>query len=147
MILIISIAVGMSACSSDQVAHEDGSCGVRLELVSMGGTMADIGPLTGADMDWQESIFFTSNTTFIKHRDRDGVIAEESGTYAQVALNDRNYLELTYTNAGNDLIASCTTAESKELLEATSDTELKGTWGMCDGPTLIYQKKTMRCQE
>lgn len=104
-------------------------------------------PITGDDMTWQESIRLYTNGSFTKTRVRDGVTAEESGTYAYVEYDDVNFLELTYTTPRNELIASCTTADATEQLKVISDSELKGIWDWCDGPILVYSKTAASCQD
>lgn len=136
--------MAMWGCScNDEVTD----CGVVLKLTAMEASMLPNPPLTGNDMAWQESIRLYTNGSFTKTRVRDGVTTEQSGSYAYITADDQKFLELTYTIPKNDLIASCTTAEGTERIQVISDSELKGTWGWCDGPILVYGKAAANCQD
>lgn len=104
----------------------------------MSGNIAGIPPATGDNMDWQEYYQLNSDETFLKSRERDGVVSEQRGTYTFITSADGNYLELIY-DENNDLIGNCT-AEAKEILFLTSENELKATWDTCDGPGLLYER-------
>ena len=108
------------------------------QLVEMSGSMANVPPASGSDMEWQEYYRFYPDSTFIKSRTRDGSTIEKSGTYSAVTLEDGEYLELTYPSE-NDLIGNCS-GELKELLFFESEAKLIGTWQACDGPGLVYEK-------
>jgi hypothetical protein len=140
-----------SSCDDDAKPDPETGCGMELKLVATKpngfGNLGDVVGLSGENMTWQESIFLLSNATFVKHYEKDGVTSEEGGTYAYVTSDGLNFLELTYTEAKNPLIESCTTADSKERIQVISATELHGIWGQCDGPTLVYTKTPYHCED
>jgi hypothetical protein len=142
-ILYVLPLIGMSACCND--GNESKTCGVNLTLVSMLGNIQGIPAITGDDMDWQETIHLDTNGGFFKRRTRDGVTLGEGGTFAYITVDGDNYLELTYTTPKNDLIESCTTADSKELIRVVSNSRLEGIWSACDGPKLTYEKTDLPC--
>jgi len=136
-----------SACDDD--ARTKTGCGMELKLIETRptGDLIDAAPLSGEDMQWQESIILWHNSTFIKQLERDGVTTSEEGTYTYLTADGRNFIELTYSNPQNALIESCTTAESTERIQVISATELHGSWGECDGPTLVYSKRPYNCED
>ncbi len=110
----------------------------KWKLVEMSGNVANVPPSTGSSMAWQEYYELRPDHTFVKSREQDSGVIEETGTYAFVTLPDGEYLELTY-DADNDLIGNCT-SDSKELLFLQAENKLIGTWQACDGPGLVYEK-------
>jgi len=110
----------------------------KWQLIEMSGSIANVPPSTGSDMDWHEFYILNSDNTFIKSRERDNVVTEETGIYAFVILSDENYLELIY-QSDNFLIGNCT-GGVKELLILNSENKLIGTWRACDGPGLVYER-------
>lgn len=110
----------------------------KWQLIEMSGSIANVPPSTGSDMNWQEFYILNSDNTFIKSRERDNVVTEETGIYAFVILSDENYLELIY-QSDNFLIGNCT-GGVKELLILNSENKLIGTWRACDGPGLVYER-------
>ncbi|MEM9676109.1 MAG: hypothetical protein AAF992_26195 [Bacteroidota bacterium] len=112
------------------------------QLVEMLGSIANVPPTTGSNMEWQEYYLLYEDDTFKKVRERDGDTKEAIGTYAYVTLSDGEYLELTYPSE-NELIGNCT-GEPKEHLFVESERKLIGTWWACDGPGLFYQKVEQR---
>ena len=120
-------------------------CPEKWQLIKMTGNIANMPPLTGNDMTWQEWFLLYPDYTFIKTRERDNIANEESGTYAIVTLSDGEYLELVY-KSNNDLIGNCT-GDGIEVLRIKSEEELVGTWSICDGPGLFYEKTEYNCGE
>lgn len=110
----------------------------KWQLKEMSGMLANVPPSTGSDMDWQEYYLLYFDNTFIKSRERDNVVTEETGIYDFVILSDENYLELIY-ESDNFLIGNCT-GGVKELLILNSENKLIGTWRACDGPGLVYER-------
>jgi hypothetical protein len=110
----------------------------KWQLIEMSGSIANVPPLTGSDMDWQEWYVFNRDHSFTKTRVRNNATTSANGIYSVVTLSGEQFLELTYPT-GNELIGNCT-AEAKELLSIESEDELASTWRMCDGPGLIYKK-------
>jgi hypothetical protein len=109
----------------------------KWQLTKMTGQISESG-VSGSDMDWQESYLLNSNGTFIKSRERNGILTEVSGTFTFKDLWDGKYLELNY-ESGNALIGSCY-SEPKELLWVRSESRMDGTWSYCDGPGLEYER-------
>lgn len=93
---------------------------------------------TGKNLEWQEFYLLNSNGTFIKSRERDGVLTEESGNFTFKDLSDGKYLILTYETE-NAIIGNCT-SEPEEVLFLRSNNKLSGTWLACDGPGLEYER-------
>ncbi len=110
----------------------------KWQLVKMSGSIANIPPAIGKDMEWQEYYVLKSDKTFIKSREVNAVTTKLSGTYTFITLADGTYIEFLYP-VSNVLIGNCT-AENKELIKVTSNNILTGTWSACDGPGLIYQR-------
>ncbi len=89
---------------------------------------------------WEESYTFNSNNTFSKTRKKDGKTTTISGTYSVVKTTDQTQFELNYI-AESDIIASCTSNIKENLYIINSIGSLYGTWSICDGPMLVYEKK------
>ena len=145
-LVILGIGI-VTACSNSEEPglerareqqSDDVQAAQKWQLVEMSGSIANVPPSTGSDMNWQEYYLLYPDSTFTKVRERDGDVREAGGTYAFVTLSDGEYLELSYPSP-NDLIGSCTT-EPKELLFFQSENKLTGTWQACDGPGLVYEK-------
>jgi len=112
----------------------------------MTGNIAALPPTTGSDMAWQEWYLFYSDMTFSKTRERDNTVIEATGTYGLVTLpGGGDFMELTF-ETGTDLVGNCY-ADLKELLFIESKDELAGTWSMCDGPGLTYERVENNCNE
>ena len=67
----------------------------KWQLIKMTGQIPN-SETTGTNMEWQEFYLLTSNATFIKSRERDGILTEESGNFSFEDLSDGKYLVLTY---------------------------------------------------
>jgi hypothetical protein len=109
----------------------------KWQLIKMTGQIPN-SETTGIDMEWQEFYLLNSNSTFIKSRERNGVLTEESGNFSFEDLSDGKYLVLTY-GSDNSIIGNCT-SDLKEVLMVKSDTRMLGTWSACDGPGLEYKR-------
>lgn len=144
--LFLLPVLGLFSCKDDAKPDD---CGVELKLVqTIGSFTPNPTPVSGDDMSWQESIVLLNDSSFVKRYAKDGVTSEEGGIYAYATMDNRSYIQLTYTNAKNPLIESCSSASSEEWIQIVSDTEFKNTsWSACDGPTLVYEKTTVSCQD
>ncbi|WP_281987501.1 hypothetical protein [Aquimarina aggregata] len=110
------------------------------QLVAMTGSIANMPPITGRKMSWQESYTLNTNKTFVKSRDTNGNVSLATGTYTFLILSDGTYLELTYISE-NNLIGNCN-SDLKEILRLNdSQDKLTATWWACDGPGLFYERK------
>lgn len=109
----------------------------KWQLIKMTGGIPD-SETTGTNMEWQEFYLLNSNATFIKSRERDGILTEESGHFLFEDLSDGKYLVLSY-ETDNSLIGSCYSSSLKETLILESHNRLISTWSACDGPGLEYE--------
>jgi hypothetical protein len=110
----------------------------KWQLVSMQGNVANIQPVTGSKMSWQEFYLFNADSTLSKTRERDGVSKTITGKFSFKEIGKEQYLELTY-QTDSDLIGNCYSTPTEELF-LKSDTQLASTWQACDGPGLIYNR-------
>jgi len=109
----------------------------KWQLIKMTGQIPN-SETTGTNMEWQEFYLLNSDSTFIKSRERDGILTEEYGSFSFEDLSDGKYLVLTY-ETDNTIIGNCT-SELKEVLVLESNKSLVGTWSACDGPGLEYER-------
>ena len=130
------LIICISCSQTDHIASEQYP--QKWKLTEMSGSIANVPPSTGSDMEWQEYYLLKADGTFTKHRERDQEVKEESGTYNFINLSDGKYLELVYPSK-NELVGNCT-QEPKELLKLNSENILIGTWWACDGPGLKYER-------
>ncbi|WP_299824065.1 hypothetical protein [uncultured Pontibacter sp.] len=110
----------------------------KWQLVSQSGNIANMPPLTGTNMSWQEFYILNANGSFTKTRELLGVATSASGTYKVEVVSGVNYLLLTYEN-DHELIGNCT-VEPIERLSFKSDQILLNEWNICDGPGLAYKR-------
>ena len=110
----------------------------KWQLIKMTGQIPN-SEATGTNMEWQEFYLLNSNATFIKSRERDGILTEESGNFLFEEFNDEKYLVLSY-ETDNSLIGSCYSSSLKEELILESHNRLISTWSYCDGPGLEYER-------
>ncbi|NOT75952.1 MAG: hypothetical protein HOP08_13580 [Cyclobacteriaceae bacterium] len=143
LILPIFLILILISCEKEKIAPIPANCTEKWILVRMTGNFANQPPLVGADMDWQESLYFYPNGKFLKSRERNGAIVEAGGTFQITTISYQKYVELVY-DSENELIATCE-AGLKEYLMVNSDSELSGTWMACDGPGLYYEKLGFIC--
>jgi hypothetical protein len=139
-IILVVLVAGMASCSKESPLNEKskelaGESQQKWALVKMSGGFG-LGSTTGSAMQWQEYFVFNSDGTFGRYRQQDNATRSAIGTFATVTESDQKFIELTYTG-GNDLKTSCYPKE--RLLNASAEL-LQGTWGHCDGPTLVYAK-------
>ena len=125
------------SCASDEVFNPE-QYPQKWQLIKMTGQIAN-SETTGIAMEWQEFYLLNSNGTFIKSREHNGVLMEESGTFVFKNLSEEKFLELTYSS-DNELIGSCYSSEFKENLWLKSENRMIGTWSECDGPGLEYER-------
>jgi hypothetical protein len=130
------LIVCISCSQIDHIASEQYP--QKWKLTEMSGSVANIPPSTGSDMEWQEYYLLNADGTFIKHRERDYEVKVESGIYNFINLSDGKYLELVYPS-DNELVGNCT-QEPIEILKLNSVNKLIGTWWACDGPGLKYER-------
>ena len=130
--------------SCDNDAKPD-ACGLELKLVKITSSWTPGQSTSGYDMPYQETITLSTDSSFVKHRVQEGAAAEERGAYTYVTLDNKQYLQLTYDNAGNDLRTSCS---PNELIEMASSTAFNNTaWMACDGPVLSYEAHATACND
>jgi hypothetical protein len=109
----------------------------KWQLIKMSGTIIH-SETTGTDMAWQEYYRLNSDSTFVKHRERDGIITEASGKFYIDSTSSDKFLQLIY-NMDNDIIGSCFEGKTESLWYFTEN-KLIGTWSFCDGPGLEYER-------
>lgn len=112
----------------------------KWQLVSMSGNIANVKPLTGTNMPWQEHYLLNADGSFKKHREENGTITEASGTFKleRLGADDRTFLVLAY-EAPSPIIGTCS-PDLKETLGIRSSEELHNSWSACDGPGLTYKR-------
>lgn len=94
---------------------------------------------TGESMEWQEYYLLKSDGTFLKRRERDGIKYDASGKFQFITITDGTLLELTH-DTKNQIIGNCYSNQTEQLYLKSAD-KLVGTWQMCDGPRLEYERK------
>jgi hypothetical protein len=134
LVFLISILISCSSNKETDIKMYP----EKWQLIEMTGSIANVPPSTGSDMDWQEWYFLHSDNTFTKTREQDGAKRTATGTYSITLLPDGKYIEFTY-KSGSELVGSCTSA-SVEQLRFINEDKLMGTWAYCDGPGLTYKK-------
>lgn len=107
------------------------------KLIQMTGSIPN-SETTGTEMEWQETYRLNADGTFLKSRNRDGVITEVSGTYNLINNPNESLLELTF-DSESEIVGSCT-SNTKETMSLKSETIFLSTWNACDGPGLKYKK-------
>jgi hypothetical protein len=107
------------------------------KLIQMTGNFPN-SETTGSEMSWQEVYSLNRDGTFLKSRNRNGVISEVSGTY--ILSNSSNERLLLFTfNSESEIIGSCY-SDLKETMSFQSENTFYSTWNACDGPGLKYEK-------
>ena len=109
----------------------------------MTGNMANVAPLKGEDMSWQELYTLNADSTFTKER-RGEKQLQASGRYKFVNIGEEQFIEFQY-GAATEIIGSCL-GDNKETLRF-SNGKLYGTWQACDGPGLTYERMTVDCED
>lgn len=140
LILITFLTCTLFSCSKDIIDKKFDleEYPQKWQLIKMTGQIPS-SEKTGIDMEWQEFYLLNSNGTFIKSREQNGLVSEESGTFSLEESNNEKHLVLFY-DFDNALIGSCYSSELKEELVLKSDNSLFSTWSACDGPGLEYER-------
>jgi hypothetical protein len=140
--MFILSGILLSACLNSEQTQQT-ACAVQWQLVEMTGNMANMPPLKGETMSWQESYTLQSDSTFVKERRGDKQL-EATGRYKIVDIGDEQFIEFSYDEA-SEIIGSCL-AGNKETLRL-ADGKLYGTWQACDGPGLTYERMKVNCED
>jgi hypothetical protein len=140
--MFILSGILFTACFNTQQTQES-TCVVKWQLAEMTGNMANVPPLKGETMSWQESYTLQPDSTFTKQRQSDKQWVA-TGRYKIVNMGDEQFIELSY-DAPSEIIGSCLGAD-KEILRLL-DGKLYGTWQACDGPGLTYERMTVNCED
>lgn len=135
--LLLLIIFATFSCSKDENFDTD-KYPQKWALVRMYGQIPT-SETTGKNMEWQEYYFLKSDGSFFKHRERNGIDYEGSGSFTFVYETGEKFLILTYDSV-NVIIGSCD-ANQTESLWLKSDSKLVGTWSYCDGPGLEYERE------
>ena len=136
-ILILLAIVFLNSCKNNDDFNLQTEVVGNWQLIQMTGNIPN-SATTGAEMEWQETYQFFIDGTFLKTRNRDGVIKEVSGTYNLNNNTSETLLELNFTSE-SEIIGSCT-SNIKETLKLQSETIFLSSWNACDGPGLKYEK-------
>ncbi|MNK38553.1 hypothetical protein D3C87_571440 [compost metagenome] len=137
--LLIAMFILLVSCSNDDNDNKPTeSYHGKWILTAMGNSNPAVNSIDV--LEWEESYTFNSNNTFSKTRKRDGKITTISGTYSVVKTTDQTQFELNYA-AESDIVASCASKTKESLYIINSFGILYGTWSICDGPRLVYEKK------
>ena len=149
-ILTVSILI---SCSSDSEPESNEFCFGEIDLKSqqfpqrwtlikmIGNTPNS--EMTGANMNWQETILLNSDSTFMKTRERNNETMQAFGTYSFSVIKNETYsvqLDLYY-DAANNLVGNCFGEPLQEAYILATKCKLIGTWWLCDGPGLEYERQ------
>lgn len=142
-IILISLTFILGACGNDSSKTSDsvldsGQFPQKWELVSMSGMVANVPPVSGVEMDWQEYYILASDGTFVKSRDNGEETIMVAGLYKISELEDGKYLKLVY-GSSSEIIGNCSN-KNEEYLRFETINSLVGTWWACDGPGLFYKR-------
>lgn len=135
--LILFTLCAVFSCSKDNSFNID-KYPQKWTLVKMTGQIPN-SERTGENMGWQEYYLLKSDGTFIKHRERDGINYDVSGNFKFLSTTSGTLLELTH-DTENAIIGNCYSHQTEQL-SLKSINKLVGTWQMCDGPGLEYERK------
>ena len=127
----------MFSCTNDREVETLREVLGNWELVEMSGSIPN-SVTTGADMEWQETYQLNIDATFLKTREREGVITTASGKFTVVTYLGAESLELVFDDE-SDIIGSCV-GNRREYLRLDASGILIGSWEACDGPGLVYRK-------
>lgn len=149
-ILIASIII---SCSSESEPESNEFCFGEIDLKSqqfpqrwmltkMTGNIPN-SEMTGANMNWQETILLNSDSTFLKTREQNNATTQAFGTYSFSAIDNEAYsIQLNlYYDAANGLVGNCFSEPLRETYLLAAKCKLIGTWSWCDGPGLEYEKQ------
>jgi hypothetical protein len=140
--MFILSGILLSACLNSQQTQES-TCAIQWQLVEISGNMANLPPLKGEAMSWQESYTLQPDSTFTKERRGDKQL-QASGRYKLINIGEEQLIEFSY-NAASEIIGSCL-GDNKETLRLLNG-KLYGTWQACDGPGLTYERMTVDCED
>ena len=107
------------------------------KLIQMTGSIPN-SETSGNEMEWQETYQLNPDGTFLKSRDRNGIITDASGTYNFINNSNEPLIELNF-DTESVIIGSCT-SNTKETMSIQSETIFLSSWNACDGPGLKYEK-------
>lgn len=145
IILLISILVLLSSCSSDDETNQnkpnlafDLQATQTWNLEQMTSS-ADGSETTGEDMEWQESYVFNPDFTFNKTRVTSIRTFFAEGSFTLDDGSDTLLLILSFTNP-NDIVGSCSGQQRENLLLSEDLRSLRSNWIACDGPSLFYER-------
>ncbi|UWY27066.1 hypothetical protein N4T20_15195 [Flavobacterium sp. TR2] len=137
--LLIAVIFSLVSCSNDDNDNKPAeSYHGKWILTKMGSGNPAVNSIDV--LEWEESYTFNSNNTFSKTRKKEGKTITVSGTYSVVKTADQIRFELVYTKE-SDIVSSCTSKTKESLYIINSIGNLYGTWSICDGPILVYEKK------
>jgi hypothetical protein len=134
----VLVLLSLSACQKeDLVEAEDNAYPQTWQLVQMTGNFPAF-TKTGADLPWQETYVFRSDSTFTKTRQQGAQLEETRGTFSVRDNAPGMSLVLTYP-ADTDLLTNCS-ATPQEYLRFQGNEVLIGSSEACDGPRFEYKK-------
>jgi hypothetical protein len=137
IVLLIVLLISIVSCSDNDDKPSESYVG-KWTLTRMGSNNPAANSIDV--LEWEESYAFNSNNTFSKTRKKEGKATTISGTYSVIKTTDQIQFELNYT-AESDIVASCFSKAKENLYIINSTGNLYGTWSICDGPVLVYEKK------
>jgi hypothetical protein len=135
-IVFILVIVGiLFSCNNDDGSNLNTELIGNWKLIKSTGSIPN-SETTGSEMEWQELYSINTDGTFLKHRERNNIITEITGTYITINSSDGLNLELTYDSESTVI---GTTSGLKELFYF-QDNIMVNTWWFADGPKLEYKK-------
>lgn len=148
--IIITLAVlSLISCSSESAldgdkpaitpeAFGENEWPQKWQLMEMSGNIANIPPQRGRDMEWQEHYVLFQDGTFTKIRQWEDQPTQSKGTFRVSSNEHGKFIEFKH-DLVNSLVGACVQGPH-ETLAITSENKLVGTWSMCDGPGLVYER-------
>lgn len=137
ILFLMLIGILFSCNKNDDDINMETEITGNWKLIQMTGSIPN-SETTGSEMEWQENYRLNADGTFLKLRERDGVITEALGTYNLINNSDKPLLELTF-DTESEIIGSCT-SKTQETMNLQSETIFLSSWNACDGPGLKYKK-------
>ena len=110
----------------------------KWQLMEMSGNVAGIPPQRGKEMEWQEYYVLLQDGTFTKIREWKHQPTRSKGTFRFSANEQGKFIDFKHDSV-NNLVGACVQGPH-ETLVITSEKKLVGTWLMCDGPGLVYER-------
>ena len=134
----VLVLLSLSACQKEDLVEAEGSAFPQTwQLVKMTGNFPDF-TKTGADLPWQETYVFRSDSTFTKTRQKGAQLEEARGTFLVRDNAPGTSLVLTYPTDTN-FLNNCSAVPQESLL-FQGDEVLIGSSEACDGPRSEYKK-------